>query len=156
MVDYYLAFYKGRKEENPNTSFFDRVVCFFTNSRYSHVEFVTHLAAPDQIYSDCYASSPRDGGVRRASINLRNGNWEVYEMPSFLRERYVDEFFHKKFGAGYDWLGAIGTTVRIFKQENQRWFCSEIIADLLGYGDPHLYTPEDLFRALKPYMKRVI
>ena len=158
----YLAFYIGKKSENPDTTFFDRLVCFVTGSRYSHVEYVYDYNPATRI-GKCWASSPRDGGVRRALIALKPEHWDVYKwtgpLPDSLGDGSVEDifaWFTPKEGMKYDWIGAVATIVRLLKQSETKYFCSEILAEMFGFLKPYLFTPRKLFEALSDHLRKIV
>lgn len=161
MANIMLAFYKGKKSENPDTTFFDRLICFVTGSRYSHVELVYYFVKESNV-GYCWTASPRDGGVRHAVIQFNNEHWELFEyhgkLPAFLKDATKPEivaWFKPKEGMKYDWVGAVGTVIRLIKQIETKYFCSEIIGEFFGLVKPHLLTPKKLFRQLSFYLTRV-
>lgn len=142
----HLAYYLGTKKENSSATWLDRLICFATKSRYSHMELVYDYQPNGR--SGCWSASPRDGGVRYASINLQSGHWEIYEMnlPSRFNREYVRDFFELQDGKKYDWVGALGVYFPFLDGEIHRWFCSEIIGMSLGVTNPHEKSPEDLYQ----------
>lgn len=156
-----LAFYKGKKSENPDTTFFDRLVCFVTGSRYSHVELVYYYVKESNV-GYCWTSSPRDNGVRMACLQFVPHHWELFEytghMPGHLVEgtmKEISDWFKPKEGMKYDWVGAVATVIRVIKQIESKYFCSEIIAEFFAFFKPHRYTPKKLFNKLKPHLVQI-
>ena len=156
-----LAFYKGQKRENPDTSFFDRLICFVTRSPYSHVELVYYYIDKTK-FGYCWTSSPRDGGVRATTIQFDPHHWDLFEysgtMPSHLKLGTipeVDAWFRPKAGMKYDWVGAVATVIRFIKQIETKYFCSEIIAEFFEFAKPSRYTPKKLFNELKPHLTKL-
>ncbi len=138
-----MAFYIGVKDENPNTTFFDRLVCWATSSRYSHVEVVTHYNEETGV-GMCWSASPRDKGVRWANIYLNPKHWELYVVRTGLEPQFVKDWFMEQEGLRYDWIGAFATKLTFLKERANRWFCSETAAALIGLSNPHTYNPGDL------------
>ena len=132
----YLAYYLGRKEENKETTLVDQIICFFTRSRYYHVELIYDWS-PVTKRGRCFSSSPRDGGVRGKTIDFGDGHWEVYELKYHLSHNKVVDFFMNEYGKKYDWLGAIGSAFPVLKENRKRWFCSEIIMHVQTHGCIH-------------------
>lgn len=149
-----LAFYLGRKSENKNTEFFDRLICWVTRSRYSHVEIVTHYN-PKTGVGTCWSSSPRDGGVRFALIDLHDGHWELFEVPASVDNQYTKDWFEDRKGAKYDWLGAFGSVLFVIPQMASRWFCSEAVASAMALKNTSRTTPERLYRYFKNVSYRI-
>lgn len=139
----YLLFYKGTKAENPRATLWDRIICLVTGSRFSHVEL--SFVDNDPLYL-CWSSSTRDKGVRCANIDIRSGHWELVPLDI----NTSDEWFIQHKGKSYDYVGLIGTIIKLpFFSSKNKWFCSEIIAEFLGLPSSWKYTPEDLYRNYK-------
>ena len=139
-----IAYYKGTKKENPKATWLDRLICFVTGSRFSHVEIVTRYV-PDG-HSECWSASPRDNGVRRAMIDLESGHWEVWNTGTIsIDPGAVVDFFKTQEGKRYDWLGALGVKIPFVKNHQNRWFCSEIISKIYSIDEPGKKTPGDVF-----------
>ena len=100
----FIAFYKGVKTENPKAKLFDRLVCFVTGSKYSHVELLVGYN-PITGYAYAYSSSGRDGGVRRKTIDVHTPSWDVFMTPCTRTDWEHASWFHSLFGQKYDWLG---------------------------------------------------
>lgn len=128
-----MAFYKGKG------NFFDAVVRFVTRSEYSHCEIV--------IDGVCWSSSPRDGGVRQATINLQSGHWDVIDLQGDVP--LVLAWFLANEGARYDWVGLIRTMIPFFPHSKTKWFCSEACGAALGI-QANTLSPQDLFDRLRP------
>ena len=144
---HYLALYLGERKRNKSSQWLDWLICWATDSPYSHVEYVTHYE-PEQQMAVCWGSSPRDGGVRRQVIQLKEGHWELYELKDHASSESVYDFFEPLIGSKYDWIGAIATKFRLFCENPHRYFCSEIIAQLRHIPYPSTYTPAALKKAL--------
>lgn len=139
----YIAFYLGRKKDNPKTSLLDQLICFFTNSRYSHCELVLWYDHKSKI-ANCWSASPRSNGVRNKKIRL-DSHWELYKIDTVLDVKHFEEFFRAQEGKKYDYFGALGVQFPFFKHEPSRWFCSEIIAAAWGISHPYYYSPQDIY-----------
>lgn len=133
-----VAFYLGRKAENPKAKFFDRLTCAWTKSRYSHCELV--------IDGLCYSSSKRDGGVRAKQINLDSGHWHVFDVKGDAEA--AKQWFREHFGARYDVAGLFGFVLPWRTHNPDRWFCSEACAAALKIPEPWQLSPGDLFNHL--------
>jgi hypothetical protein len=144
-----IAYYLGTKKENDNATFFDRLVCFATRSRYSHLEYVNYYN-PDNGKAWCWSSSPRDGGVRQALITLDSGSWELYEVQTEATRDEIEDWMRAHKGAKYDWVGAFATKVPLLWHMFSRWFCSEALAAAFKLFKPASWTPESFFRHFLP------
>lgn len=132
-----LAFYCGY-------TFQDNLIRLRTVSWFSHVELVVNGV--------CYSSSPRDSGVRHKVMNLDDEKtWCVIDLP-WLNQADVAkiiQFYEKTQGAKYDWLGvAVGQLLAAKIHRKQQYFCSEWIAEALGFDDPWRYSPQTLFNTV--------
>lgn len=133
-----LAFYKAKG------TWVDQLIRLVTRSPYSHVELITE---PDLYFADgsmrCTSSSLRDGGVRVRNIILKPGHWDIVEVEWYAGD--LPYFFKQFIGAKYDFAGLIFSQFFNWRrQDNQRWFCSELIAASLGIPNPSSYSPGEL------------
>lgn len=144
MKFYTLAFYLGRKKDNPSATWLDRIVCFFSKSPYSHVELVMD-EFENANYCLCIAASPRDGGVRTASINLKSGHWHLYRV---VGEDDVLEVARSHLHKKYDFFGAVCSLFDIAPARMSKMFCSKLIANCFRLENPQHYTPQELVETL--------
>lgn len=149
-----LAFYKGNKLKNRKATWLDTLICIATRGQYSHVELVYHMNYETNT-AWTWSSSPMDGGVRNAIINLHPDRWDVYTVEGALDNGKLHEWFSQHRGKKYDWFGALGVKFKIFKQDNNKWFCSEIVASYFQMKRPHRQSPIRLYRALKPRLQKL-
>ncbi len=147
----YVAFYKGRK------TWLDKLICFITRSKYSHCEIYVRTVEGSRVL---YSSSPRDGGVRMKYLNkpLDLKKWELIPLDEKITHTKVKEFFTKTKGKKYDYIGAIASVVSIFKQNPNRYFCSEWVAKCLEIykPKPHRLTPKKLFTLLEKQGEKLV
>lgn len=132
-----LAFYKAQDH------LFNRLVAWWTNGPYSHVEVI--LEEKDGEYV-CLGCSFRDGGVRLKKMPLPADRWDIveYTYADVSVERAYDWYaFYRE--AKYDLLGLFGFIGRRGVQDNRRWFCSEAVADILRLHEPWRYDPNTLY-----------
>ena len=149
-----LAFYKGNKFKNPDATWLDTAICIATAGQYSHVELVYHLDYETKT-AKCWGASPYDKGVRRKDILLNPAHWDIYTLDGIMDNPTLHEWYGQHEGKPYDYLGALGVKFRIFRQDNGKWFCSEILASYLRHKRPHRMSPIKLYRVLKPQLKKV-
>ena len=133
-----VAFYKGKKR------LFNRLVAWWTNGPYSHVE----LVLPDG-YS--YTSSFMDGGVRRKYINFAESNWDLLDIGELTQLATVEKNIYKMQGMGYDVLGLVGFVVRKVKDSKKKVFCSEFVMQALGFEDAWRFDPNTAYSVLRQY-----
>ena len=127
-----LAMYKG------NGTIYDKLVKWWTKSEYSHCELVV-----DGIW---YTSSPRDGGVR-GKVMIATENWDLFDVV-IDEQRFIDVIGEYE-DAKYDWLGIALTQVLPFDiHAKKRLFCSEFVAEVMGYHRPHEWTPQDIYEKM--------
>lgn len=110
-----------------------RLVCWWTQSEYSHCELVV-----DGI---CYSSSVRDGGVRSKRIDLSKPWWHVIPLPSTER-KFVLSYYEMTKGRHYGWLDLICSQIlRLPVSDSTGDFCSEWCAAALGLPEPKAWSP---------------
>ena len=128
-----IIFYKAKYG-----SFTDKLIAFFTRSKYSHVELV---------FSDgvCGSSSARDGGVRLKTIDM-DSHWDIFDLPNVYDESAIRYWFYINDGDSYDWLGAISSVFRIDLTTEDKKFCSYTVAINLGLSP--IRSPGSLYRTL--------
>ena len=129
-----LAFYKAKG------TWIDLLIRVFTHSPYSHVEIVHN--------KDWYSSSPRDGGVRIKQIVDDGNSWDFVEVE-IDKERLHQKYREYK-GKGYDFKGILLSNILpIGWHSKNKATCSEFVADVLGYGNPSKFNPQDILDKLK-------
>ncbi len=119
-----LAFYKASKG-----TLLDTAINIWTGGYgYSHVELV---------FSDgmSFSSSPREGEVRLKKIDFDPDKWEFCDLRNYdMDEARVRAQAENFVGRDYDWKGIfLWFVLSIKKQDNSKWWCSEIIAFLLKW-----------------------
>lgn len=57
--------------------------------------------------------------------------WDYFELPDRLEER-ARQWFEDKAGTPYDMLGPARFAIGIVRQDADRWYCHEAIAESLG------------------------
>lgn len=139
-----VAFYKYPKTKPFYSTALNRLTCWWTRGEYSHVEVI--LAEANGVYT-CGSSSARDGGVRIKDMPLPTVKWDIVEVHGDIDA--VRAWFEREAGRKYDYLAWLGFLFRRMKGSANRWFCSEAIADCLGYRDAWRFDPNTLFVVLK-------
>lgn len=134
-----LAFYKGTRPGMAGV--FNRLVRWWTDSPYSHVELV---------FSDgmCGSSSFEDGGVRLKHIEMSPEKWDIIEIEG--AELAARNWFMIHYGQAYDALGLFGFVWRRGTHSKGKWFCSEAVAAALNFINPEQLTPHMLMIAVNP------
>ena len=118
---------------------YDKLIAFATNSIYSHCEIVLSDGK-------CWSSSARDGGVRFKYIPLKE-HWHVFDLTGIYDELQVNYWFSLHEDNKYDFIGAVGSVFGLDFTSNDRQFCSEVCADVLGINPA--VTPAKLLETLK-------
>ncbi len=119
----------------------DKLIAFWTRSEYSHCE-IEHNGYR-------YGSNPAKKGkiMKWARSEPSKKYWEMVDID--LDPKKLEEFINKTNGAKYDWLGIFLSQFLPFKiHSKKRYFCSEWIAEALGYKKPHTYSPQKLYKSL--------
>jgi hypothetical protein len=85
----------------------------------------------------CVGASFLDRGVRMKVIDMPPEKWRIYEIdrPASSVAAWYDR--HK--GDDYDVLGLLGFLWRPIRGRDRRWFCSELVANVIGLQEPHRY-----------------
>lgn len=132
------AFYKSTRPGIPGI--YNRVVRWGRQSPYSHCEL---------IFSDGMAASSSfmDGGVRFKQIDFDSAHWDFVELPDSL-ERAARQWFMDHEADEYDVMGNLFFVLSVFRESQDKVFCSEAIAAALGFIEPWRFDPGALFSVL--------
>lgn len=134
----YAAFYKGVR---PGINgIYNLLIKGWTRGKYSHVEIV---------FSDgtSASSSFLDGGVRFKYIDFSGGNWDLLKLDQF-DELSARRWFAQHDGQRYDLFGVGRFIVGFVGETKKRWFCSEAVAEALGFKDSWRFEPNILAAVL--------
>lgn len=135
MID--VMFYKKKD------GFLDKIICWWTRSEFSHVEFL--LQDNQNGTAVVASSSPLDGGVRIRTIQYNESDWVFVRTHGDYEK--IKTWFEENKGRKYDWAGALGFAGP-FSEDKEKWFCSEVIAYLLGLEEPWRFNPGSLYAVL--------
>jgi len=139
-------------------SFNSKIVQFGTRFWASHVDFIT----PD---GKLLGAVPGEGVILRDENRLENDRVEIYSVKcNSFKDPHTSpiKIASKYIGRKYDWLGILGWTFNRDWEDDNRWFCSELVAFAFKQcGDDIIntnfkiwrITPRDLL--LSPRLKRV-
>lgn len=130
----HVAFYRGRGD------IIDKIIRLWTRGKYSHCELVFELVTDGP--SLCISSSARDGGVRSKRIML-DDDWDVIPVAADNAPAWAWAANHAN--EAYDYLGVIGLALNKGMQDQNKWFCSEAAAAMLGYKKPWSFNPSTLY-----------
>lgn len=136
-----VAFYKAKYGD-----VLDKAISWWTKSPYSHTEIYFEKTG------ECISSSWREGeedpyGVRIKVIDdlFTSGHWDFIDVP----DANEDEIYDKAkidLKKGYDFAGIfLSQMFNIGVHGEDKYFCSELCAKLLGLQDPHNYSPGGLY-----------
>jgi len=99
------------------------------------------------------SASFADGGVRLKRIEYDPARWDFVELP-FADETAARRWFQLRDGrVPYDLLGNLRFVLGFVPQSRRGRFCSEAIAEALGFPDPWRHGPNGLAAILK-YLNR--
>lgn len=136
-----VAFYKAKYG-----NWQDKLIAFWTFSRYSHCELV--------IGDTWYTSSHRDGGVRAKKIIPNLEHWDF--LPVLVDEEFVTDFFARTKGEGYDWINIFFSQIIPLRLQNSsKWVCSEWVAYAICRKQTS-YAPGGLYKRLKKKFKGML
>lgn len=139
-----IAFYKGRSR------FFNRAVSWWTRGVYSHCELITEYT--EDGHAVCWSSSFSDGGVRKKIIQLNPVNWDVIEIEvTERRKNRAINWFELNDGKSYDVIGLFGFIWGSVKDDPNKWFCSEAVAEALGCIESFRMHPNVFFSLVTTY-----
>ena len=134
----------------PNKSLLSAIVQIFTRSVASHVELVFSDGLATIVTPKCMALVQRPN-----TYDLYH--WVMIPLPdisafqeSLIRSRARTILYNKP---KYDYLGAIAGFFGSSRQNKNKWYCGELVAELLGEYIPELKelkwaTPEKVWRIL--------
>ena len=140
MSQFKIAFYKGTR---PGVAgIYNRLGRWLDHGPYSHAELV---------FNDGMSASASfmDKGVRFKAIGYSSVDcWDFAPVPPQY-ELAARVWFLEKNGAAYDLMGNINAAFGFVPHSEDKWFCSEAIADALGLADSWRYKPNGLRAVLK-------
>lgn len=147
-----IAFYLGRRSENPKALIGDRLICWRTKSRYSHVELLASHSTESVIVDGqpyigpvawMLSSSVRDGGVREAWRTLVPERWVVVEFEGDPAPALA--YIRSRIGTPYGWVDLLSFLLPWRVSWDGSDFCSEVIAAAFGLPRPYKTAPQHLF-----------
>ena len=118
---------------------FDKLIRWWTNSRYSHCEIV--------IGGMSYSADAWTNIVRCIPASRLNfDNWERVVVTGDVES--VQKLVAVQLGKKYDWLGIFGFLLPWGNVEDpKRWYCSELCAAALGISKRPI-SPGELYEQL--------
>ena len=138
-----VAFYRA---DNPNAQWDDKLIAWWTDSKYSHCELVAN--------GIWYSSSPRDGKVRAKEIVPQEGHWDFVEVD--IDREWFNIFFKENEGKKYDWLNIFCTQFLPCNLQNpKKWICSEFVGTAI-FKKEFKGNPQDLFNKISLFKSNQI
>ena len=130
-----IAFYKGTRKGLQGI--YSRLARWVDSGPYSHCEL---------IFNDGLSASASfiDGGVRFKHIDYKEDNWDVVELQGFDEDK-ARQWFEDHEGEKYDLLGNLRFIFFFVKPSNNKWFCSEAIAEALIISESWRLGPNGLY-----------
>lgn len=146
-LDVKIAF----KFKQPKESFANKLICWWTKSKYYHVELV--------LGDKWISSNPDVGGVTINDLRPLQNNYEYLELKDVrvTKEQYtrIVQWINSQKDKKYDWLAIYLSMVFPFRWDaTDKWFCSEIVTTILKFllvkevmdAMPNRTSPGDLAR----------
>jgi hypothetical protein len=132
---------------DPHKSILSRIVNLFTRSTASHVEIV---------FSDGMATivTPSERVLAKRDEPYDLYHWVMIPLPeiTYLQESLIRKKAEEIFASHpkYDYLGAISGFFGSSRQDKSRWYCGELVVELLRDYVPELAAlnwaiPEDIW-----------
>lgn len=138
---------------NKNSSFYSKLICWWTKSNYYHVEL---------IYDQLWVSSMEGEGVTIKDLQPLHDGWVYKDFGSIdiseTRHVNVRDWIIAQDDLEYDWLGIFFAQVlKLRRHTLNKWFCSEFVTkilQLLGFKEvfdlePHMVSPGQLAKIFK-------
>lgn len=147
-----IAFYRGRKSQNPAARIGDRLICWVTGKPFSHCELVEWVGMTHgwNIHGEVrhpiatmLSSSLRDGGVRETSRGLVPSRWLVVEFDGDSKPAI--EYIRGRIGTPYGWLDLLSFLLPFRVSWSGSDFCSEVVSAALGLDKPWHKSPGNLY-----------
>lgn len=120
-----LIFYKAWN--NPKATMLDKIVALFSLGKYSHTEI--HFSN-----DEAFSISPRENTIRFKKIDVNPQRWDSIDINLSIKEelqvyKYCVRLAQRKYK--YDYIGALSSPLRLCIQNKNKYFCSEICANIL-------------------------
>lgn len=134
-----IAAYRGRATRNP----ISRFLAWAQRSDYSHCAFVWDMREGEMLLSEATIL----GGVRTHWRETDTSLWVLYPLVHDADE--ARKRIQERHGWGYDVAGLSGFLWRRIKGGARRLWCSELVADVLGWPDPWRFDVPDVVNAAR-------
>ena len=133
-----LALYKGVRPGAAGIA--NRVGRYLDGGPYSHTELILSNRVS-------ISSSFVDKGVRAKNVGYSSvGCWDFLRIPDPTGQLEVNaiNWYLEHVGCEYDVWGNIRFGIGFARQSEDKWFCSESNAAMLGHREPWRYGPSGL------------
>ncbi|OBX73730.1 hypothetical protein A9308_00535 [Moraxella atlantae] len=137
MTNGYVAFLLPRSWQEKMTARLD-------GGRFCHCELM--FEQNDDGTWKTVSSLPKTG-VRLRHVTLEGSHW--VKVPVVVDADLCKAWYALHTGQNYDWLGLVTTKLPFINGHKGKWFCSELVAALLGLSNAGSYGIEDLYRYVK-------
>lgn len=128
-------------------TFRDHLISIRTLSFFPHCEIIVQHRGN---FSTRLVSSPLVGGVRLVTRNTESQDWEhVYWGEDGEAQQRLKGACEHEVGKPYNYLGAVLMGFYRPPDRKKTWFCSELVAHILGLPNPHSYSPGRLYQLAK-------
>jgi hypothetical protein len=152
-----LAYYRGRKAENPKARLQDRLICWWEGGPYSHVEYVEQVISTEgqNVVVRCWSASPRENELRLKEISM-GPHWDFVEYP-FICETEALKWLRSNRGAPYDWFGMLSVAwpLRFLRRWSKGHFCTRVMA-IIARLDRTYIGPNELHATLEAQKPRAV
>lgn len=137
-----------------DNTLFSRLICWYTQSKWSHVEFVTDTG---------YLGVLPTGGVKIRTFDYAKVTAEEFreiEVEDGLASTFW-KWAHSQIGKPYDWTAIFGLVLHRNWRSQNHWFCSELVTrgyeiagvKILSTDHINYITPRDV--GLTTVLKRI-
>lgn len=107
--------------------------------------------------ADAYSSQDRHG----KPLLLGSPAYKFLKLPDDFDFDKLLAALQPELGCGYDWLGAARHALPFLKQSKNKWYCSELVAELLATDarfnflkdKQYQYSPNRLYKDTKSWLK---
>jgi uncharacterized protein YycO len=127
-----------------NPTMYNRAIRFFTWYPYTHVDLV--------VEAGIFISSIPGKGVH---FHTKQAQSELF-MELDVDRNLVMDYMRSQLGKPYDWQGICAMPFRRDWQEDDKWFCSELVAAAINKAKPTFsekefrITPRDIAMVCSP------
>ena len=137
-------------KKQTSTKFLDKLIAgaikWRTKSKYFHIEMI--------VKNDWISTNPDVGAVYITPLHNLNDHYDYVDVKMHgANVKKMVKFAQSQLGKKYDWKGILlSQTIPLNIEDKDKWFCSEIVAEMLEQGGYKLskpsnqYSPEDIYK----------